>query len=87
MARYAVRCNCHLYRKSLLSVNFLRPPIRYQWRKLLEQITGRLGLTARSYTRILKIARMVAALAGRDQIENIYLAEAIQFRGLGRKLS
>jgi magnesium chelatase family protein len=54
--------------------------------KLLEQVTDRLGLSARSYTRILKVARTIADLADNEKIENIHLAEAIQFRGVDRKL-
>lgn len=54
--------------------------------QLLEQVTDKLGLSARSFTRILKLARTIADLAGVEQIETIHLAEAIQYRGQDRKL-
>lgn len=48
--------------------------------RLLEQVTEKLGLSARSYTRILKVARTIADLADSERIENAHLAESIQFR-------
>jgi len=52
---------------------------------LLKQVTDKLGLSARSFTRILKLARTIADLAGAEQIETLHLSEAIQYRGQDRK--
>ncbi len=54
---------------------------------LLEQVTEKLGLSARSYTRILKVARTIADLAGSSEIASRHLAESIQYRCADRVVS
>lgn len=59
--------------------------INGQSQKLLETAVERLGLSARAYTRILKVARTIADLEADENIMPHHLSEAIQYRTLDRQ--
>jgi len=49
-------------------------------RAMLDDSAERLGLSARAYHRVIKIARTIADLAGAEEVTADHILEAIQYR-------
>ncbi len=80
-ARSPIFCNAHMTPRLLKEHCALGEDSR----RLLERAMERLALSARAYTRILKIARTIADVEGEAAIAPAHLAEAIQYRSLDRR--
>ena len=59
--------------------------LNQECKQILELAFNKLGLSARAYSRILKVARTIADLDEKQNIEKQHLLEAIQYRSLDRK--
>jgi magnesium chelatase family protein len=55
-------------------------PLDQDCRSLLNRALEQLGLSARAYHRVLKLARTIADLAGEEKINSSHLAEALQYQ-------
>lgn len=75
-----IHCNAQMSSKVLKQIC----KIDEQGKDMLKKATDRLGLSARAFDRILKVARTIADLDGSKNIESAHLAEAIQYRSLDR---
>jgi len=60
-------------------------PLQDSGRRLMEQAMTRLGLSARAYHRVLKVARSIADLQGEEDIQVPHLSEAIGYRRFDRR--
>lgn len=74
-------CNAQM-RSSLIKKHC---PLDKSSMAFLEKAVEKLGLSARAYHRILKIARTIADLEGVEAIQSSHVAEAVQYRSLDRK--
>ena len=60
--------------------------INEEGHELLKTAITKLGLSARAYDRILKVARTIADIEGSEEIRQEFVGEAIQYRSLDRTL-
>jgi magnesium chelatase family protein len=75
-----VFCNAHMGSKDLKRFC----PLKEEVRSTLETSIARLGLSARAFDRIIKVARTIADLEAAADIEMPHIAEAINYRSLDR---
>jgi magnesium chelatase family protein len=76
-----VHCNAQMAAKKIQTIC----KIDETGKQLLKTAMERLGLSARAYDSILKVARTIADLDDKDEIGTEHLAEAIQYRSLDRE--
>ncbi len=76
-----VTCNAKMTPKMTKEFCILSPDAD----NLLKLSFERLGLSARAYDKILRLARTIADLEGSENIEMPHIAEAVQYRSLDRK--
>jgi magnesium chelatase family protein len=76
----------HIYCNAQMSGRHIRRycPVNAASERLLEHAIEKLGLSARAYNRVLKIARTIADIAGDAAIRPAHVGEAIQYRSLER---
>jgi magnesium chelatase family protein len=61
-------------------------PIAPEWRRLMELAVDKLGLSARAFVKVLRVARTIADLEGEERVKQAHVAEAIQGRLLDREI-
>jgi magnesium chelatase family protein len=77
------RLNCHLSAPELARTASLTP----ESERMLARAIDALGLSARAFAKILRVARTIADLDGSDRVGTPHVAEAIQGRLVDRKIT
>jgi magnesium chelatase family protein len=75
-------CNAHMESKDLQKYC----PLDNKSLELLRTAITKLGLSARAYDRIIKVARTIADIEAEERIQTRHISEAIQYRSLDRNL-
>jgi magnesium chelatase family protein len=80
LRRVNIFCNAQMSNRHIKEYCSIGPKAH----RLLETAIDKLGLSARAYNRVLKIARTIADLGGAQDIDIHHVSEAIQYRSLDR---
>ena len=80
---------CGIYSNSELTPKLIEKYCKLDEKSkiILEKAFNKLGLSARAYARILKVARTIADMDKSENIQSTHLLEAIQYRSLDKKYS
>ncbi len=81
LSAHGLFCNAQMGSSALNELCPLSPPCQ----TLLTKAVEKMGISMRGYTRIIKVARTIADLAGEQEISPLHIAEAIQYRALDSK--
>jgi magnesium chelatase family protein len=87
LARFAATSPRHpIYSNAQMGPQLIRKfcPVSPQSDEILRAAIDRLGLSARAYHRVLKVARTIADLEGKEGIQPSHITEAVQYRTLDR---
>jgi len=87
LARFAATGPRHpVYSNAQMGPQLIRRfcPVSAQSDEILRAAIDRLGLSARAYHRVLKVARTIADLEGKENIQPSHITEAVQYRTLDR---
>lgn len=76
-----ITCNARITSDMLADVCVMTDRAKETLRNVFE----RMGLSARAYDRILKVARTIADMNGSEVIDKVHISQAVQFRSLDRK--
>ena len=77
-----VRCNAQMTTRMLRQFC----PLSDDVKTMLRQVSQQMGISARAFDRIVKLARTIADLTGEEHIGLTHVAEAIQYRSLDRRI-
>ena len=78
--------NKKIYTNAQLTSKFIKEfcPMTEEAKKLLRISVEKLCLSARAYDRIIKVARTIADMEGKEIIDSVHISEAIQYRSIDK---